>query len=239
MQDEAEARMGGIKLSKMASGSNQVTSNNGPTAKKCFEDPELMADVFKLPVWMIRGIKNHIRALTCMEEIDSEVFYAEAQEWLDKFHGSPWSWNTLTPTLHVLFWHAHKMIELFPVPIGLLSEEGSEGTNKVFRIDRLHHTRQTGGKRGVEIQLMDIMKRSHQRANLKILRLTPVRERPVSSLEDIAHFIAKPRPPLHPASKSSFWNFSVSRTLPVTMGPPSKVRGGGDSGKSPLGILLP
>ena len=175
-----------------------MTTNNGPTAKKAFEDPELMADVFKLPSWMIWGIKNHIRALTCMEEIDPNMHYAMGQEWLDKFHGSEWSWNTLTPTVHTLFWHTHEMIKLFPVPIGLLSEEGSEGTNKTFRHDRLHHCRQTGGPKGVEIQLTDLLKRSLQRSNLKVLRLTPVPERPVRSLDHISHYLAKPRTPLQP-----------------------------------------
>ena len=174
-----------------------MTTNNGPTAKKAFEDPELMADVFKLPSWMIWGIKNHIRALTCMEEIDPNMHYAMGQEWLDKFHKSEWKWNTLTPSVHNLFWHTHKMIELFPVPIGLLSEDGSEGTNKTFRHDRLHHCRQTGGVKGVEIQLTDLLKRSLQRSNLKVLRLTPVPERPHHSLEHISHYLAK-RTPLQP-----------------------------------------
>ena len=155
-----------------------------------------MADVFKLPEWMIRGIKNHIRALTCMEDIDPVAHYAEGQEWLEKFHRSPWAWNTLTPTMHLLFWHTHKMIEFFPVPIGLLSAEGSEASNKIFRHDRLHHARQTGGPRAVEIQLTDIIKRSLQRSNLKVLRFSPLPKKPESSLEDISHYLAEPRPPL-------------------------------------------
>ena len=163
-----------------------------------------MAEVFKLPVWMISGIKNHIRALTCTELIDPDMHYALGQEWLDKFHSSAWAWNTLTPTLHVLFWHTHEMIKWFsPIPIGLLSEEGAEASNKVFRHDRLHHTRQTGGKKGPEIQLLDLMNRSHQTANPRILRLTPVPERPVRSLEDIRDYLAKPRPPLQPPCPDS------------------------------------
>ena len=71
----------GVKLSKV-SGGNQGTSNNGPTAKACFEDPELMADVFKIPLWMTKGIKCQIRALTAMVDIDPEVQRAKGQDFI-------------------------------------------------------------------------------------------------------------------------------------------------------------
>ena len=191
--------MGKLRLSK-CSGGTQGTSNNGPTAKAAFEDPDLMADVFNIPAWITWGIKRSIRALTCMEDIDPDVHCALSQEWLDLFHAkdSEWSWNTLTPTMHVLFWHTHRMIRLFKCPIGLLSEEGSEGDNKVVRADRAHHTPQ--GK-GLGVQLRALIHRSHQKANPKILRLTPVPERPVRNLDYISHYIATPRPQLQPPPK--------------------------------------
>ena len=55
--------MGKLRLSR-CSGGNQGTSNNGPTAKAAFEDPDLMADVFNIPAWITWGIKRSIRALT-------------------------------------------------------------------------------------------------------------------------------------------------------------------------------
>ena len=104
--------MGKLKLSKV-SGGNQGTSNNGPTAKAAFEDPTLMASVFNIPEWMTWGIKCQLRALTCKEDINPDMYYAMGQEWLDRFHKSPWKWNTLTPSMHVLFWHVHEMIRFF------------------------------------------------------------------------------------------------------------------------------
>ena len=221
LQEEAYVRMNKLRLS-MCSGGNQGTSNNGPTAKSAFEDPELMADVFKIPVWMTRGIRDQLRALTCGEDIDPEMFCAMGQTWLDKFHYGPWDWNTLTPTMHVLFWHVHKMIILFPYPIGFTSEEGSEGDNKVVRADRAHHTPQ----KGLGPQLKALGHRSLQKANPKILRLTPEPKRPERSLESISHYLATPRPPLQPPKDLE----SEARSSPtVRKGPSSEVRGGGDN----------
>ena len=193
LQDEAFERIG-VRLSK-CSGGNQGTSNNGPTAKACFENPELMAEVFKLPVWLVKGIKCQIRALSaCNVDIDPEVQRAKGQDWLDLFHDSQWAWNTLTPTMHSLFWHSWAMIKLFPFPIGLSSEEGSEGDNKVVRLDRAHHTPQ----KGLKDQLKALMHRSHQKANPRILRLTPDPVRPERSLDYIQDWIAEPQPRLKP-----------------------------------------
>ena len=133
-----------------------------------------------------------------MEEIDPDMHCAMAQEWLDKFHSSCFAWNTLTPSMHVLFWHTHAMIRFFKCPIGLLSEEGSEGDNKIIRQDRAHHTPQ--GK-GLGVQLKALAHRSHQKANPKILRLTPEPERPARSLDYISDYLATPQPPLQPPPK--------------------------------------
>jgi hypothetical protein len=49
----------------------------------------------------------------------------------------------MTVTMHKILVHGAKIIDLSPVPIGVLSEQGSEARNKYWRFDREHHSRKT------------------------------------------------------------------------------------------------
>lgn len=45
--------------------------------------------------------------------------------------------------MHKILVHGAKIIELTPVPIGMLSEQGAEARNICWRYDREHHSRKT------------------------------------------------------------------------------------------------
>lgn len=47
----------------------------------------------------------------------------------------------MTVTLHKILVHGARIIELSPLPIGMLSEQGAEYRNKYWRFDRQHHCR--------------------------------------------------------------------------------------------------
>ena len=57
-----------------------------------------------------------------------------------------------------------QVLEGLPIGAGVLSEEGSECTNKIFRFNRLHHARQSD----VELNLLDCFTRSHYQADPRI-----------------------------------------------------------------------
>ena len=79
----------------------------------------------------------------------------------------------------VLFYHPSKtsqniqdpfhlqVLEGLPIGAGVLSEEGSECTNKIFRFNRLHHARQNN----VGLNLLDCFTRSHYQADPRIQRI--------------------------------------------------------------------
>ena len=50
-----------------------------------------------------------------------------------------------------------QVLETLPLGAGMLSEEGAEATNKVFRYNRAHHAR----KSDVDLNLLDVFRRSH------------------------------------------------------------------------------
>ena len=60
-----------------------------------------------------------------------------------------------------------QILEDLPLGAGLLSEEGSEASNKVFRFNREHHARQSS----LEANLRDIFTRSHYQADPKIQQI--------------------------------------------------------------------
>ena len=92
--------------------------------------------------------------------------------------------------------HGHKFVEFFPVPTGLLSEQGSEAKNKVFRKDREGHSRQTDPVSN----LLDVALRSHRRAE------------PLTNA-----FLSRPKihQPLHPRVVALLANPKAEDILPL------------------------
>ena len=80
------------------------------------------------------------------------------------YRSSIGKWHRPNVYLHLLMHHLWKMLELFPVPLGLLSEQGSEAKNKVFRYDRDHHAQQHDPLANIK----DVGLRSHHRADICI-----------------------------------------------------------------------
>ena len=106
-------------------------------------------------------------ALDCLLMIDWRKFKAFTESWLKRFHESKFSWNWLNPTLHFLLHHGWEVIRDCPVPVGLLSEEGAECSNKHFRKHREHNARQSS----LEKNLYDVMVRSHHISDIDIQRI--------------------------------------------------------------------
>ena len=83
----------------------------------------------------------------------------------------------------------------------MLSEEGAEASNKIFRFNRSHHARQSD----IHLNLLDVFRRSHHIANPKVQRilaktLVPKRKhRPLS--ETAKSMIVVPEMLLQPPKK--------------------------------------
>ena len=59
------------------------------------------------------------------------------------------------------------MLESLPLGAGMLSEEGAEATNKVFRYNREHHAR----KSDAELNLVDVFRRSHHISHPRVQQI--------------------------------------------------------------------
>ena len=110
-------------------------SNTGNTARAAFDDYETFAEILGWDehVDLVRDLHYLILAVNSTNALDPDLFDEAAQSWLDRFHDSPFAWNTLNPTVHSLLHHGADLIRYFRAPIGLFSEEGPEANNKIIR----------------------------------------------------------------------------------------------------------
>ena len=102
----------------------------------------MFVDILKIyPYELVEDLKALIELLDSGYPIDPEKMRKFCDNWLDRFHdpnlGLDWHW--LSPSLHLLMHHGPDIVAAFPVPPGLMSEEGSEANVKYFRHFRNHH----------------------------------------------------------------------------------------------------
>ena len=74
----------------------------------------------------MEDLAHMLNAINVALPVDADKFESFAADWLDRFHNSKISWCTLTPSVHALLHHGAQIIRYFPIPIGLMSEEGAE-----------------------------------------------------------------------------------------------------------------
>ena len=146
--------------------------NNGPTAKRAFQDHRVLEEIVHAPAFVVVGIKTLFETFNSGHFIRVDRLTAFCQAWLRQFHASGYSWNQLSPTCHMVLHHSPAIvayIQSFDVTVKSTSEEGAESANKTFRHNRDHHSPQCG----YEKQLKSIMVRSHNIASPQIQRLLP------------------------------------------------------------------
>ena len=96
--------------------------------------------------------------MACGFAIDLDRFEKICQETKSIYFESV-GWYSMPPTIHKILEHGRQIIAECPVPFGLTNEEASEANNKVLRGFRLHHSRRTSWRHGVQDlfqRLMDI-----------------------------------------------------------------------------------
>lgn len=144
----------GLIVDKPKSGGSGTT-NNGNTARRAFEDPNLLAELLALDVQMIRNFKKILIALSCHLPIDASKFDELCQS-TAKIYVQNYNWYLMPSTLHKILMHGGDVIRTSVLPIGMLGEEASESRNKCYKSDRQHHAR----KISREANLQDVFYRS-------------------------------------------------------------------------------
>ena len=116
------------------------TSNTGNVARDALKQHEFMARVTGLSVELIRRL-DHIRiSLASTDKLIKDDFVQFCRT-AKEVYVRDCAFYPANPTLHKIFDHPDHFLRFFPPTIstGMVSEEGSEGTNKIVRRFQLEH----------------------------------------------------------------------------------------------------
>ena len=118
----------------------------------------ITSEILGVPEKLVENLGTIWGAMACGFAIDLEPFEKICQETKSIYFESV-GWYSMPPTLHKILEHGRQIIAECPVPFGLTNEEASEANNKVLRGLRLHHSRRTSWRNGIQDlfhRLMDI-----------------------------------------------------------------------------------
>lgn len=114
-------------------------SNNGPTAKRFFRDPQLTAEITGVDENLIRRFSVILQTLACGVQVDKfEEYATETRQLYLKLY----KWFYLPASVRKILFHSANIIRHFEmIPIGILTEEAQECRNKDFKRFREYNTR--------------------------------------------------------------------------------------------------
>ena len=136
---------------------------SGGLVSEVFARPKELAEVLEIyPFEWLEDLRIIFETMNIGYCLNHQKVSSKLWSWIERFHSSSiGQWHRPSVYVHLLFHHFGPMLEFFPVPPGVLNEQGSEAKNKVFRYDRAHHARQTGPVQN----LQDVALRSHHRGH--------------------------------------------------------------------------
>lgn len=139
IQEKFRSEMGLlIDMPKQSAGN----TNDGNTARRFFRNTEKAAEITGINVDLIHHIHVLLEALSSDYEIDSEKFAAYAHETKDLYLRN-YKWYYMPASLHKILHHSHEIIQACLLPLGQLSEEAQEASNKEYRRFREYFSRKT------------------------------------------------------------------------------------------------
>lgn len=118
------------------------STNDGNTARRFFEKPELSGAITGLNVSLIKKLSIILKIISSARQINITKFTNLVEE-TKKIYLANYSWYYMPISLHKLLVHGPDIISSFIMPIGKLSEEALKARHKDIRHFREHHTRKT------------------------------------------------------------------------------------------------
>ena len=117
-------------------------SNTGNVARRAFQNEEAFSNITQVDQELIHRIHMMLIAINADVSINVEAFKQygmdTAQLWVELY-----GWYYMPVTMHQLFRHSWESLKLSSLPISFFTEQSLESCNKLFKNDRLHHSRKT------------------------------------------------------------------------------------------------
>ena len=116
------------------------SSNDGNTARRFFENPELTSSITGIDLNILKRFKIILAAINSKKQINADKFKIFAYETKELLNIT-YPWKSMTPTIHKVLAHGKEIIENSILPLGELTEEAQEARNKDVKHFRLFNTR--------------------------------------------------------------------------------------------------
>lgn len=115
-------------------------TNTGNTARRAFANFKKFSEITGVDQQIIYNLRIILICLSCQLPINLEKFEAYCHQTGEMIVDS-YPWLPMTPTLHKIIVHSRQIMENTVLPVGCFGEEASESRNKIYKSDRLHHSR--------------------------------------------------------------------------------------------------
>jgi len=116
------------------------TTNDGNTARRFFEEPEITADITGIDKELISKFNVLLAVISCGTQVNTEAFRACALETAELFV-QKYPWYYMPQSVHKLLIHGADIIAACPLPVGNMTEEAQESRIKDLGRFRENHTR--------------------------------------------------------------------------------------------------
>ena len=127
-------------------------SNDGNTARRAFKNTEEFSDITGVDLAILTRLYTILQVITCNFSINPDRFQDYCSSTASLLI-ELYPWYIIPPSVHKILFHGRDIIDKFPFPIGIYSEEAQEAQNKFVRNARLSHARKLSRKDTIEDQL--------------------------------------------------------------------------------------
>ena len=117
-------------------------SNDGNTARKFFDNPTIVAEITGLDENLLKRFANILSTISSCHYIKLDTYKAYCLE-TAKLCVQNYGWYKMSASVHKLLIHSSDIIASLPLPVGQLSEDVLEASQKDYKNMRLFHSRKT------------------------------------------------------------------------------------------------
>lgn len=117
-------------------------TNDGNTARNFFENPEIVAEITDIDKDLIERFSNILKTISSGHYININTFRPYCMETAKKCI-ELYGWYRMSASVHKLLIHSSDIIKSLPLPVGQLSEDVLETSQKEYKNIRLMHSRKT------------------------------------------------------------------------------------------------
>lgn len=153
------------------------STNDGNTARRFFENTTTSARITGVDEELIHRFHIILQTISSGEAINIAKFRMYTTE-TAKYFVEKYPWYKMPTGVHRLLIHGPDIIAAALVPIGKLSEEAQEATNKLIKRNREYHARKCSRVKNME----DVFRRLLATTDPFIASLRQVRQKKVKSL---------------------------------------------------------